>query len=75
MKGRAYRNRIASAYSTRVLDSDRKSGTGLGLSICRGIAHAHGGEASAHAMASGTGALLRLSIRQNPDQQTGGGHE
>jgi two-component system, OmpR family, sensor histidine kinase KdpD len=57
----------------RVLDSDRKSGTGLGLSICRGIAHAHGGEASAHAKATGTGALLRLSIRQNPD--TGGDHE
>lgn len=55
----------------RVRDSDRKIGTGLGLSICRGIAHAHGGEASAHAKASGTGALLQLSIRQSSERRVG----
>lgn len=58
----------------RVRDSDSKSGTGLGLSICRGISHAHGGEASAHAKARGTGALLRLSIRQDCGCRVGGAH-
>ena len=52
----------------RVRESDRKSGTGLGLSICRGIVRAHGGDVTAHATASGTGALLRLKLPQLQDQ-------
>jgi two-component system, OmpR family, sensor histidine kinase KdpD len=46
----------------RVHEGDRKSGTGLGLSICRGIVRAHGGDASAHAVASGIGASLKFTI-------------
>lgn len=46
----------------RVHDRDRRTGTGLGLSICRGIARAHGGEATAHNRSDGTGALLRLRL-------------
>ncbi|MGH8168217.1 MAG: sensor histidine kinase, partial [Woeseiaceae bacterium] len=52
----------------RVRERDRKSGTGLGLSICRGIVRAHGGDVTAHATASGTGALLRLKLPQLQDQ-------
>ena len=52
----------------RVRERDRKSGTGLGLSICRGILRAHGGDVTAHATASGTGALLRLKLPQLQDQ-------
>jgi two-component system, OmpR family, sensor histidine kinase KdpD len=54
----------------RVHERDRKSGTGLGLSICRGIIRAHRGEVTAHATASGTGALLRLRIPQAHDEAT-----
>jgi two-component system, OmpR family, sensor histidine kinase KdpD len=48
----------------RVHDGDRKSGTGLGLSICRGIVRAHGGEITALAGATGSGAILRIAIPQ-----------
>ena len=52
----------------RVHERDRKSGTGLGLSICRGIVRAHGGEVTAHAANTGSGALLKIRLPQVRDR-------
>ena len=52
----------------RVNERDRKSGTGLGLSICRGIVRAHGGEVTAYASTTGSGATLRLTLPQPCDE-------
>jgi len=52
----------------RVHERDRKSGTGLGLSICRGIVRAHGGEVTAHARSTGSGAMLRIRLPQGRNE-------
>jgi two-component system sensor histidine kinase KdpD len=55
----------------RVHERDRKSGTGLGLSICRGIVRAHGGDVTAHASRTGSGAMLRIRLPQVPNEIEG----